>query len=364
MRPSRHMIRNYGDEARLLSSRASIVALVCIVALYWVLPIAMAGSSFWLTALNFAGIGAIGAIGLTLLIGYSGQLSLGHAFFLGVGAYSEAFFGADLGLPLVLWLPAAALVGAATGALLGPFALRLRGNYLVIVTLGAVFIGIHVFRNWASLTGGLSGRATSAPMSIGVFDFARPAAFGLNLNRDQGIFWLIWLVVALGYVIAKNITRSRPGRALQAVRDRDIAAALVGISTTRYKISAFALSSAYGAVAGALYAAYIQYISPQEWDIGLSIQYIAMIVMGGMTAIEGAVLGALFVTLLPQLLEQVSPLLPFMAQSGSGGGLTTFVLNQISFGLLIVLFLLLEPRGLWAIWQRLVRYVKAWPLAP
>ena len=298
------------------------------------------------------------------MTGFSGQVSLGHAFFLGVGAYAEAYFGADLKLPLCIWLPAAGLVGAMAGAALGPFALRLRGNYLVIVTLGAVFIGLHVFRNWEHLTGGLSGRATVAPLSLGLIDFLHPSIFSFSFNRDQGMFWLVWSIVAIVYLGAKNIVRTRPGRALQAIRDRDVAAALVGINPTIYKIAAFALSSGIAAMAGALYASYTQYISPQEWDLGISIQYIAMIVMGGITAIEGAIIGALFVTLMPEFIEKFSTLLSFSTSSGAGGGMTAYAFNQIVFGSLIVMFLLFEPRGLWSFFQRLGRLIRAWPLAP
>jgi len=349
---------------RLIRSRAGVFWMIYLAAVYALLPLFIGNSSFWLTSLNFAGIAAIGAIGLTLLTGFSGQVSLGHAFFLGVGAYAEAYFGADLKLPLFVWLPAAGLAGALAGVALGPFALRLRGNYLVIVTFGAVFIGLHIFRNWESLTGGLSGRATVAPLSLGLIDFLQPRALGFSFNRDQGMFWLVWGIVAIVYLGAKNIIRTRPGRALQAIRDRDVAAALVGINPTIYKIAAFALSSGIAAMAGGLYASYTQYISPQEWDLGVSIQYIAMIVMGGIVAIEGAIIGALFVTLMPQFVEQFSALLTFSASAGAGGGMTASVFNQIVFGLLIVLFLLFEPRGLWSFCQRIGRMIRTWPLAP
>ena len=364
MRPSSNLTRDYADDIRLVRSRAGVCWVICLAAVYALLPLFIGNSSFWLTSLNFAGIAAIGAMGLTLLTAFSGQVSLGHAFFLGVGAYAEAYFGADLKLPLIVWLPAAGLAGALAGAALGPFALRLRGNYLVIVTFGAVFIGLHIFRNWESLTGGLSGRATVAPLSLGLIDFLQPSAFGFRFNRDQGMFWLVWGIVAVVYLAAKNIIRTRPGRALQAIRDRDVAAALVGINPTFYKIAAFALSSGIAAMAGALYASYTQYISPQEWDLGISIQYIAMIVMGGIIAIEGAIIGALFVTLMPQFVEQFSALLTFSASSGAGGGMTASVFNQIVFGLLIVLFLLYEPRGLWSFCQRIGRMIRTWPLAP
>ncbi|MGH2805216.1 MAG: branched-chain amino acid ABC transporter permease, partial [Thermoleophilaceae bacterium] len=163
-RPNRGLTRRYEDELRLFRTRSAQAGLAALIAVWALLPV-MVTDDFWLSVLNYAGITAIGAIGLNLLTGYTGQVSLGHAFFLGVGAYAAAQLGGELDLPLVLWLPGAALVGALIGAAVGPFALRLRGNYLVIVTLGLVFLGEHLFRNLDSVTGGNSGTSVVAPVS-------------------------------------------------------------------------------------------------------------------------------------------------------------------------------------------------------
>lgn len=351
----------YEDELRLFGSRLSRVGLAALIAGYLLAPFYL--SDFWLSVLIYAGVAAVGAIGLNLLTGYTGQISLGHAAFLGFGAYVTGYLGTDLGLPLPVWLVAAAVVGGLLGAVIGPLALRLRGLYLVIITLGLVFIAQHVFINWDGLTGGNTGRPTSAEASIGIFDFNDPVLLGTELTTDQSWFWLVWGLVALTALIAKNVVRTRPGRAMQAIRDRDVAAEVIGISLARYKVGAFVVSSAMAAVAGALFAVYQQYVSPGEWTLFLSIQYLAIIIVGGLGTIMGAILGALFLGSLPRVIEEFSGSLPLVSADGGDPLLSVFALNQILFGLLIIVFLVAEPRGLAALWLRLKAYFKGWPFS-
>lgn len=361
-RRNTRMTIRYEDDLRLFRTHtARVVALVALGAAI-VLPLTL--GDFWLSVLCYAGIATIGATGLNLLVGYTGQVSLGHAFFLGTGAYVAAFAGGSLGLPLPLWLAAAALIGAAIGALIGPFALRLRGNYLVIVSLGLLIVGQHVFENWDALTGGLTGRSVRAPVTLGPLDFAALGTSTAHLTRNEGYFYLIWIVAGLLLLAGKNIVRTRPGRALQAIRDRDLAAEVLGISVFKYKVAAFALSSAYAAMAGALYASYARYVSPLDWSLFLSIQYIAMIIVGGAGTMLGSVLGALFLTVVPRLVESLSEQLPFVSRSaGSAGGITVYGLNQLLFGVLIIAFLIFEPRGLAEIWRRTKMYFTMWPFS-
>ncbi len=318
---------------------------------------------FWTTVLIYAGIAAVGALGLNILTGYTGQVSLGHAFFLGVGAYAAAVFADRWGLPFPLWLIAASAAGGVIGGLVGPFALRLRGNYLVIVSLGLLFLGQHVFENWQSVTGGLTGTTVAAPVALFGLDVSRLQLFGAAFTRNQGWFWFTWLVVAVLALCAKNIERSRPGRALQAVRDRDMAAEIIGVSLVQYKVGAFVVSSAYAACAGAMYASYARYLSPLDFSLFLSIQYVAMIIVGGVGSVAGSILGALFLTALPRLVDVVGASLPFVARSTGDPGITVANLNQALFGLLIVGFLLAEPLGLIEIWRRIRRYFAAWPFS-
>jgi branched-chain amino acid transport system permease protein len=370
MARARDLHTDYGQSLRILNGSRWLQVGVAVLVLAAVLaPFQL--TEFQLDVGARVGVFAIGALGLNLLTGYTGQVSLGHAFFIGVGAYGAAWFGGQQEWPLWLWLPFIALAGAVIGAIIGPFALRLRGQYLVIITLGLVFLGEHIFNNWDSVTGGGAGTSVTPPLSIGPVDFAELDIAGLDFNRVQGLFWLIWLVAAVGTVLAKNLVRSRPGRAMQAVRDRDLAAEAIGVSLARYKVGAFAISSAYAAVAGGLFGALQQYVSPTEFGgqlgLFLSIQYIAIIIVGGVGTIFGSLIGAFIVGAMPRIIENVSRNtdLPFVTgdAGGSEGFISVFSLNQALFGALIIGFLLFEPLGMAAVWLRIKAYFKAWPFS-
>lgn len=354
------------DRLRLFATRGKRLWLLALVASYLLIPLNV--DDFWLDVLARCGIAAIGAIGLNLLTGYTGQISLGHAFFLGVGAYVGAWFGVQQSLPLVVWLPLAALIGGALGAVIGPFALRLRGDYLAIITLGLLYVGQFVFDKWTSLTGGGRGTSTAAPAAIGPFDFGKADLFGRSYSRAQGMFWLVWLIVAVVALLATNLVRSRAGRAMQAIRDRDVAAEVIGVSLARYKIGAFAVSSAMAAAAGGLFGVLQQHVSPDLWGgpqgLALSITYVAMIIVGGIGTIYGSVLGGIVVAFLPRWIERFGQHhhIPLVKSGASGSGyISVFALNQMIFGLLIIVFLLVEARGLAALWARVKGYLRTWP---
>jgi branched-chain amino acid transport system permease protein len=348
---------DYEDSLRLLSSRAMWCWSVVLAALWIVIP--LRASDFTLTVLTLAGIFAVGALGLNLLTGYTGQVSVGHAFFMAVGAYTAAHFGGEQDLPIWLWFPLAALIGGAIGGLVGPFALRLRGNYLAIVSVGLLFIGLHIWRNFESVTGGNDGISAVPPMKFGGFDVNNPEFFGKTYSRYEAWFWLTWALVAGCALLCKNIVRSRPGRAMQAVRDRDAAAAVIGVDLARYKIGAFVLSSALGALAGALQMAYSQYAQPDEWGLARSVQFIAIVVVGGAGTIFGPILGALLIGGLPSIVDRVVEDVDFITDVG----LTAPELSQLLYGLLLVAFLVLEPRGLAGIWVRIKAYFTSWPFS-
>jgi branched-chain amino acid transport system permease protein len=366
-RKSPYLVTNYRDDLRLFGTGWKRFGLVLMIIGFIVVPLML--DDFWLGVLGLVAVYAIGGIGLNLLTGYAGQVSLGTAFFIGVGAYSAAWFGGEQGWPLVLWLPACALVGAGLGALVGPIALRLSGQYLAIVTLGLLFVGEHIMVEWRSVTGGTRGTSVNAGLAIGPVDFTSLELFGARYSREQGVFWLLWAVVALVALLAKNITRTRSGRALQAIRDRDVAAEIIGVSLFRYKVAAFAVSSGIAAVAGGFYGAAIQrYVNPAEFGgIGglvLSITFIAVIIVGGMGTISGGILGALVVAALPRITQRFVDYLPFLKSTPNDDG---FILvgqfNLMLFGLLIIVFLLAEPMGLAALWRRITTYFKAWPFS-
>jgi branched-chain amino acid transport system permease protein len=232
------------------------------------------------------------------------------------------------------------------------------------VTLGLVFIGEHLFRNLDGITGGNSGTSVAAPVELFGLDFANLSFGSEDYTLNQGYFWLIWAVVIVTALLAKNLVRTRPGRAMQAVRDRDVAAEVIGVRLGRYKVGAFAVSSGMAAAAGALYGSYQQFVSPDEWSLFLSIQYIAIIIVGGIGTIFGAVVGAVFLGGMPGLIDRYSESIPFVATSATDDGfISVFSLNQAIFGLLIVLFLVFEPRGIAAVWLRTKAYFRSWPFS-
>jgi branched-chain amino acid transport system permease protein len=363
MKPHRNMTRDYADDLRLHRTRASQIGLVLMLAVWLLVPY-MLTDDYWLSVLDYAGIAAVGALGLNLLTGYTGQVSLGHAFFIGAGAYAAARLGGQWDLPLPLWLLGAGIVGGLIGAAIGPFALRLRGNYLAIVTLALIYIGDHIFRNVKGLTGGNNGIGVMTPTTIGPVDFSKLEFGGQHFSRNQGYFWLVWGLVAIIALLCKNLVRTRPGRALQAVRDKDVAAEIIGVRIGRYKVGAFAVSSAIAAVGGALLGSYQQYVSPDQWSLFLSIQYIAIIIVGGVGTVFGSVLGALFLGGLPGLIEKYAGSIPGVSSKAGGDGfISVFSLEQAIFGIFIIGFLVFEPRGLAAICLRVKAYFKAWPFS-
>lgn len=313
-------------------------------------------SDFWLSVGVFTGIAAIGAIGLNLLIGYTGQLSLAQPIFLGTGAYVAAHLASSFNLPMPLWIAAAGIAGGILGVLIGILSLRFKEHYLIVISIGVVFLGEHVFVNWRQLSGGLNGLQIALPVALGPIDFAHLSIAGMALTRNQGYFWLTWGLAIVGTWLCANLVRTRPGRAMQAVRDREIAAAIIGIDPVRFKLGAFVVSSVYAAIGGALYAAYSRYVDPNQWNLTLAVQYLAMVVIGGSGTIAGPLVGALFIGAVPAVTDHFASTLHI--GSGSSGGVTVFALDQGLFGILIIYFLLREPRGLVSIGESIAARFK------
>ena len=309
-------------ETRLTKNWAQRAGVALLVVAAVGLPLAVS-SAFWISILSFAGIAAVAAVGLNLLTGYAGELSIGHSFFVATGAYAAVFFGSTHTQSFIVWLLAVAATGAIAGAALAPVALRIRGVYFVVVTIGLVFAGIYLFDNWASVTGGPGGTAAAMPLKIGPIDFGNLSIGGHSFGRAQSLCVLIWLVVALAMLLVKNISRSRAGRAMQATRDNDLAAEVIGISLLRVKSDAFIVSSSLAAIAGALLAAEIQYVEPDQFNLDLSLQYLSILIVGGMATTYGPAIGALVVGGLPELLTRFGGSVPFVKSntdfSGSWG---------------------------------------------
>jgi branched-chain amino acid transport system permease protein len=358
--PHRNLIVDYREDLKLFRSGWARGGMVVLLVLYWYVPNYLLGDT-GLRVMSNIGAFALGAIGLNLLSGYAGQISLGHAFFVGVGAYTVGYLGTTQELPLLVYLPVAAVLGFLIGAVVGPFALRLRGTYLVIVTLGLIFLGRHVFNNWESVTGGTRGirGVRTADLSLGPIDLRELTLFGYEYSSEVGMFFLVWALVAVGALLAKNIARSRPGRAMQAVRDRDLSAEVIGVDLARTKVGAFAWSSAYAAVAGVLTGLQVGSVQPNDFGLFLSITFIAIIIIGGVGTIFGSIVGAFFVVGGEELIRQNSD--SWLFDSIVDDVMTVGQLNGVLFGLFIVLFLLFEPRGLAAVWFRLKTWLVSWP---
>ncbi len=368
---NRPLVRTaYTQEMALLNTPAKRRSVAAILVLAVLLPFAVTDDL--LLVLTLGMIAAVGAIGLNLVTGYAGQVSLGHAFFIGVGAYTGAVLGGDpdgpvlgYGLPMWVWLPAAGVVAAVAGLVVGPVAVRLRGLYLAIVTLGLVFLGDHVFREAREITGGPGvGRRGPALELFGI-DFSRDGTvLGLALTRGQLQFLLALAFLVVFAILGRNIARSGVGRAFGAVRDRDVAAAVIGVDLTRTKVLAFSMSSFFAGVSGALYYAVVGVFEPSAFGLLLSVQFLAMVLIGGVATISGSIMGALFIASLPRISGEIAHWLPFISEtSGSSGLLSVFQLEAILYGLLIIGFLIFEPRGLFGIWLRVRNYWKGWPFS-
>ncbi len=353
---------SYAQEITLANTAAKRRGVIAIVVLGFLIPWLVTDDL--LSILTLGVISAVGAIGLNLVTGYAGQVSLGHAFFIGIGAYTAAVIGGSptsqaigYGLPMWIWLPAAGIVAAAFGLVVGPIAVRLRGLYLAIVTLGLVFIGEHFFREARSITGGQGVGRRGAKLELFGIDFASSEPIA-GLSREQAQFFLALVFLIIFAVIGRNIARSAVGRAFAAVRDRDVAAAVIGVDLTKYKIMAFALSSFFAGVTGAMYYAVVGVFEPSAFGLLLSIKFIAMVLIGGVATISGSIMGALFIALLPRMSMEIAHLLPFLTNF-----ITVFQLEAILYGVLIIVFLIFEPRGIYGIWLRIRNYWKGWPFS-
>lgn len=367
-RPHRNMSLSHEDDLRIVRGPWKAAFALTLVTAYIVIPHQLTDATLGVLVLCAAY--AVGAIGLNLLIGFTGQVSLGHAAFVAIGAYCTSFFGHQQQWPFLAYFTAAIVIGLVVGALIGPFALRFRGNYLAIVTIGLVFVAEHVLRNWVGLTRPSRGTAPTrdAPVAIGPFDFGAGLELGgAPYSRQQSLFWLAWALVAVIALVAHNITRTRPGRAMQAVRDRDLSAEVIGVDPVRTKIGAFAVASAMASAGGVLYALTLGALDYQELSgtrgLFMSITFVAIIILGGLGTVYGSILGALLVIYGQRFIADQGAATPVLGIPVEQGWMTTGELNGVLFGGLIIVFLLVEPRGLAALWGRVRTWFQTWPFS-
>ena len=334
----------FASEERLWPSPTARTWMFAFLAVLFTMP--AWGSDYMLAIACIVGIHVIATIGLNLTTGNAGLISLAHGAFLGVGCYSVAWLGKH-SVPFYVALPAAGLLTAALGVIVGLPSLRVKGIYLAIATIAAHFILTFIFREWESVTGGVPG--TSIP---------RASLFGFEFRGDRRNFYLIYgcaFFLALG---ARNLARTHIGRAFVAVRDRDFSAEILGVNLVRTKLLAFALGAFYAGIAGGLLGYFYGDITPDYFLLTLSVFYLAAIIVVGLGTVLGSILGALFMTFVPEVLRLVA-----QASSNVFPGVASLLLpmQQVVFGILIIGFLVFEPHGLAAVWGRIRRTFHLWP---
>jgi len=341
---------NYAQELTIFETDYGRISMcVFLLLLFFATPFVV--SSYMLYVINTIGIAAIAAIGLNILVGYTGQISLGHGAFFGVGAYAAAVLATRFGVGFYLAIPAAGVLTALVGMIFGIPSGRLKGLYLTIATLAGQFIIEYVLVHWDSMTQGTMGITLPSPTIL-----------QWEVVGDRPFFFMIFVSLVAMTWFAVNIMRSKYGRAFIAIRDNDRAAEGMGIPIFKYKLLSFAISSFYAGFAGALWAYYMVSVTAEPFNLGLSVEYIAMVIIGGMGNIPGAIFGATFITLLNELLRYITGLLMNLGFITSSG-LNMAPLREFVFGLAIVLFILFEPRGIAELWRIVRSSFRLWPFS-
>lgn len=342
----------YADDMALFPlplARWSAGALLVLFAL--VVPLVL--HEYYLSIFNLIFIATVGALGLNILVGWTGQISIGHAAFMSVGAYTAANLATRLGLPFWITLPAGGLMAAFIGAIVGIPSLRIKGTYLAIATLASQLIIEWIINHTPAISGGASAS----------IEVSRPSIFGYDLKsqRDLYFFTLFFAVVAI--VATMNLVRSRIGRAFIAIRDQDIAAEIIGINIFRYKLTAFAISSFYAGVCGVLYTYYFGIANYEAFQIVVSIDYLAMVIIGGLGSVLGSVLGAAFVTALPVVIRLAVEAFGGYIWDPAALSAVAASMRLVIFGALIIFFLVVEPEGLARLWRNIRNYFRTWPFS-
>jgi branched-chain amino acid transport system permease protein len=340
---------NYAEDMAIFRTRTHWFLLIALLVILFTAPLWF--GNYWLSIANQIGITIIAITGLNILTGYCGQLSIGHAGFMAVGAYTSAILTTRFDLPFLVGLICAGIMAGIIGMVFGIPSLRVKGFYLAISTIAAQIIILWIISYWTPVTGGFAG------MKVG------PASIGsLILKSQTSEFFLILIITIIAIFAAKNLVRTRVGRAFVAIRDNDLAAEVMGINLFRYKLTAFFIGCFFAGIAGALMAHYSRSVNPDSFSFENSILYIGMIIIGGLGTTIGPIFGAIFISLLQALITKyLSPALQ-SAFPHLPGGLTSGIAPTL-FGLIIILFLIFEPRGMAHRWQLFKSSYRLWPFS-
>jgi branched-chain amino acid transport system permease protein len=336
---------NYAQDMAIFPSGRQWVLVVAFIIFLVVCPLFC--SDRILTIMTMIGIAVISVLGLNILTGCCGQISIGHAGFMAVGGYTSAIFCAKLGFPFWAALPCAALAAGIAGLIFGLPSLKIKGFYLIMATIAAQFIIIWTIIQLRSVTGGPDG-----------LEVPKPAIGSIMLSSKAAYFYLVIVLTCLAALLAKNIVRTRAGRAFIAIRDNDLAAEVMGVSLWSYKLQAFFIGCVYAGVAGALLVHYFSFASADQFPFMDSVWYLGMLIVGGMGSVTGAIFGAVALKLLDELVTMVGPILSAAVAAQAAASLAL-----ISHGLIIIIFLIFEPRGLHHRWEMIKAYFRFWPFS-
>ncbi len=355
---SKDLIRECGDfrttyssDSRMFSDKYSFYIIIISVFLLLLAPYLL--DQYLLSLLIQIGFLGIAALGLNVLVGFTGQISIGHAAFFGFGAFASVWINSSGIIPVWASMPLAGLMTASVGLIFGIPAARIKGLYLAIATLAAQFILEDFFSRAEWFTGGVVG-ALAEPLVL----------FGFYFDTDESYFYIVLFWVLVSFVAVTNIMRTRSGRALIAVRDHYLSAEMMGINLTKYRIMSFGLSSFFAGLGGALYAHYLGFVSIEAFTILFSIQFLAMIIIGGLGSIRGSLMGAAFMVLLPEVMEYFVRLLSGskIDEMFSISSAIPFI-KEMAIGLAIILFLIFEPKGLSYRWGQIRAWFKLYPFS-
>ena len=343
-RASGYFRTDYGQDLALTGTRFERAALGLFLVALFAFP--LIASPFQLDLACQVFLACVGSLSLMLLTGYAGLISLGHAGLMAAGAFTVGILFRETNAPFWVTLPAAALVGGVLGIVFGLPSLRLRGLYLAVSTLALHFVVVYLGGEYETRRGFSTGIVIDPPQLGGV-----------SITDGRAWYFILLSAAVLTLLLCLNLLRARTGRAWRAIRAHETVAEALGIGIASYKLLAFVISSAITAVAGALFAYYRGFVSVEAFSLFLTIQYVAMVIIGGMGSLIGALLGAAFVTVFPYVIEAGLLALPG-AQRYAG---VLFAVNYAAFGLVMILFLILEPLGLVGIWRRVQSYFLLWP---